>query len=302
MNRSEYIKDNQAIQRRYERAYYPSVKKAIQFKIDQTIHVVENYGIKTAINHLNNQVENIPLTKIIQDLALTVGLRFARRNYVNLNNQKVKGKGTGFYFVANAPTVENKGFGFNEAWTNWIKNYLFDFIVTKISFKVFETTKDVLFTTLNQAIREGWGVDETVKALEALPLAKSQAARIVRTEITRAANAGTMAASSTFPYAQTKEWISTHDTRVRGFDPRDHASHLGMDGQTVNYENHFTDPRNGNELMFPGDPQAPPADTVNCRCAMAVLAKLDSNGRLIPKPKTTSVIYPTNRRRQIVTV
>jgi len=182
------------------------------------------------------------------------------------------------------------GFGENQAWTQWIKAFLFDFIYTKISFSVFETTKDSLIQVLNQAITEGWGIDETVKALEDLDLPATQAARIVRTEITRAANAGTQAASQTFPFEQTKEWLSAHDSRVRGLDPKDHASHIGLDGIVVDYNGFFVDPRNGDRLRFPGDPMASAASTINCRCSMAVVAKVGENGRLIPRRQNLVMI------------
>jgi len=40
-----------------------------------------------------------------------------------------------------------------------------------------------------------------------------------------------------------------------------------MDGQEVGLEEPFTD-GDGNRLMFPGDPNAPPATTVSCRCVV----------------------------------
>ncbi len=296
MNREKFRQENQAIQRRYETKYFPRVKAAIQSKVDEVKGVVANRGVSEAMNYLTNQVSNTKVTTIVQAMDLEVGLRFARRQWTDLQAQKRTTRK-----AASVP-YEIKGFGFNAAWTAWIKDFLFDFIVQKISFSVFETTKDVLFTVLNNAITNGWGVDETVKALDELPLSRTQAARIVRTEITRAANAGAMAAGSTFEFQQVKEWIAAHDTRVRGFRPEDHASHKGLDGQTVDYEDVFRDPRNGDELMFPGDPGAMAESTINCRCSVAVVAKVGEDGRLIPKRQTTTVIYPRRNRTQIVTI
>jgi hypothetical protein len=78
---------------------------------------------------------------------------------------------------------------------------------------------------------------------------------------------------------------------------------VALDGHRIDIEDVFIDPRNGDQLRFPGDPLASAASTINCRCSLALLAKRDANGRLIPKRKTTVVIFPNQRRqRQIVTV
>ena len=113
----------------------------------------------------------------------------------------------------------------------------------------------------------------------------------MRTETTRAANTGAMAAGSTFEYEQEKEWISARDMRTRGRDPNDHANHVKLDGMVVDYEGYFVDPRNGDKLRFPGDPggnglpNTQPASTINCRCSVALVAKFGEDGRLIPKKK-----------------
>ena len=295
MSRQQYIHETQAIQKRYETKYFGLVKNAIQKTIDEVKSVVKSNGVTAAKTFLNNEISNTKVTAIIQSMALEVGLRFARRQWQALQVQKRNAKGFN-------SAIETKGFGFNEEWVVWIKNYLFRFIAEKISFSVFETTKDTLLRVLNDAITNGLGINETVKELDDLNLSTTQAARIVRTEITRATNAGAQAAGSTFPYQQQKEWIAAHDSRVRGFHPEDHASHKGLDGQVVDYEDVFRDPRNGDELMFPGDPNALPESTINCRCSAPVTAKLDQNGRLIPKRQHTTVVYPTTRRRTIVTI
>jgi hypothetical protein len=283
MNREQLRYENQAIQRRYEEKYFPKVAATIKRTVTETMHVVERSGIQAGINHLEKQISNTHLTAIVQDMALEVGLRFARKQWRIFIEQRRNAKSFRL-----ADHYEQKGFGFNDQWVSWIKRFLFDFIVQKITFSVFETTKDTLIRVLSEAITNGWGVSETVKALDELPLPTTQAARIVRTEITRAANAGAMAAGETFPFEQSKEWISAHDKRTRGQKPDDHASHIGLDGTVIDYEGVFIDPINGDRLRFPGDPLATAASTVNCRCSIAVVAKIGLNGRLIPKKQNVA--------------
>lgn len=57
-----------------------------------------------------------------------------------------------------------------------------------------------------------------------------------------------------------KIWIATEDNRTREW-------HADMDGQEVDNDEMFID-GNGNELEYPGDPNAEPETVYNCRCTM----------------------------------
>lgn len=276
MNRQQHIQETTAIQRRYEDKYFKLVSKVLQSEVDAVVVIMQRSGINSAIKYVHEHIHSKGLPRIVEKLYNEVGLRFARRQWRLLQSQK---------------RMAVKGFGFNAEWVQYIHDHLFRFLVDKITFQVAETTRNILLTTLNKAIAEGWGIAKAVKEIEDLPFTKTQAARIVRTEITRAANTGTMAAGSTFDFQQNKEWIAAHDNRTRGNKPGDHASHVGLDGQVIDYEDVFTDPRNGDKLRYPGDPNASAESTVNCRCNIAVVAKVDQNGRLIPKRRHVSVIY-----------
>jgi hypothetical protein len=246
------------------------------------IAAIRNNGIQGGIAFLHQTLSNERLKNVIQELYLEVGLRYARNSYTSMK-------------------LQTKRFGFNKVWTNFIKNYLQRHLIEKITFDVSTTTRDALLKALQESVTEGWSVDRTVQEIEDLPL--YQAARIVRTEVGRAANVGTKAQSETFPYEQMKEWISAHDKRVRGYDPKDHASHIALDGTRINAGDLFQDPRNGDLLDHPGDPRASAESTINCRCTLAYTAKRDANGRLIPKRQSTVVIFPNqNVQRFIQTV
>jgi hypothetical protein len=75
-----------------------------------------------------------------------------------------------------------------------------------------------------------------------------------------------------------------------------------MDGQTVDDSQKFFDARSGVYLDFPGDPDAPGKDTINCRCTHGYEAKRDANGRLIPKKRNVVVIRNFNSNRLVVTI
>jgi uncharacterized protein with gpF-like domain len=56
-----------------------------------------------------------------------------------------------------------------------------------------------------------------------------------------------------------KTWTATEDAHTR-------ESHADADGQTVPLDETFT--VGGAELMFPGDPDGPPEEIINCRCVV----------------------------------
>jgi uncharacterized protein with gpF-like domain len=51
-----------------------------------------------------------------------------------------------------------------------------------------------------------------------------------------------------------KEWLSARDTHVRD-------SHISIDGEIVKMIDRFS-----NGLRYPGDPEGPAGEIINCRC------------------------------------
>lgn len=298
MNRRNYIQEAERINRKFETKHFPKIRDSIKGQVDTVINALKSGGISAAMNKAHSIID-FPGAPIVQQLYREVGLRYARKQWrqflqqkretrtKNVSHETLEVKGGEF-------GIELKGFGFNDVWVEWLKNYLYQFLLEKITFRVSAYTRSVLLNVLQKSIDEGWGVDKTVEALEELPLSATQAARIVRTEVGRAANAGVLAASETFEYEQSKEWISARDARVRGNNPNDHASHVLLNSTVVDFDDYFVDPINGDRLKAPGDPgekgrPVKPESTINCRCMAAVVAKVDERGRLIPKQKVNAL-------------
>ena len=57
----------------------------------------------------------------------------------------------------------------------------------------------------------------------------------------------------------TKNWVATEDDRTR-------ETHAAADGQTVKLDADFE--VGDAELEFPSDPNGPPEEVINCRCAV----------------------------------
>lgn len=257
------------INRQFEKLFFGRVNKAIRKKIDALLSVIKENGVESGITYLNNKLTNPDLAKEIERLYTTVGLRHANRVTRDLRRQKGL---------------------FDSTWVRFIIDYLRLHFIEKITFNVDKTTRDYLLRVLRESIAEGWGVDKTVNNLNESNFSEFQAARIVRTEVNTAANAGVLAAGETYEYQMLKEWVAHKDSRTRGTDPDDHASHVALNGTVIDFEDEFVDPRNGDRLNAPGDHDGSAASIINCRCTLVLKPKRDARGRLIPKD--SAVIIP----------
>lgn len=91
---------------------------------------------------------------------------------------------------------------------------------------------------------------------------RESAIRTARTAVTGAQNAGRQdacEAAHKMGIEIKKQWVATLDGRTR-------RSHAHLDGETVDYDDVFS-----NGCRFPGDPRGKPAEVYNCRCRMIQL-------------------------------
>ncbi|MBM0227969.1 phage minor head protein, partial [Micromonospora sp. ATA51] len=113
---------------------------------------------------------------------------------------------------------------------------------------------------------EGASIPRLRDAIEAILGERSwedRAVTIARTETIGAYNAGTLTAwltaERTLDEKLDKVWVATHDERTR-------PDHRDADGQRVALDGVFM--VGGVPMRYPGDPAAPPGQTVQCRCTM----------------------------------
>lgn len=152
----------------------------------------------------------------------------------------------------------------------WFNDYTLQF-----STAIQATSEREIAALLQQGAREGWsvpqmqrgltqmfqqwidgGVDAADFAGERLPPYRAEA--IARTETIRAANAGSEAIYRANA-VERKEWLAAIDSRTRD-------SHAIASGQIVGMDEAFQ--VGGFAMRYPGDPNAPPGETVNCRCVV----------------------------------
>jgi uncharacterized protein with gpF-like domain len=109
---------------------------------------------------------------------------------------------------------------------------------------------------------------------------KYQALRIARTETTTATNFATVVAAQNSDFVLEKTWISVQDNRTRR-PPNSIYDHLDMNGVKVGLNQPFF--TSGENIMYPGDPNASAGNVINCRCKVVFTVKEDENGLPIRK-------------------
>lgn len=165
----------------------------------------------------------------------------------------------------------------------WFETYILTF-----SDPITDTSEKAMSTFLDQAQREGWGVDQTVGHMDQIfqqwaygdlePTdfewleARMPAYRremIARTESIRAANAGATGTAGRLG-ATRKLWIATFDGRTR--DDHLQAHYDYNEGGTygpIPLTDSFV--VGGVQMQFPGDPQGTPEQFINCRCTVSFI-------------------------------
>lgn len=116
---------------------------------------------------------------------------------------------------------------------------------------------------INMGIVTGARLDDIAKNLQRVAqMSANQAKTHARTAMTGAQNAGRMEGyhrAEGMGIKLEKEWLATLDNHTR------HA-HAALDGQHVPVDKPFQSELG--PIMFPGDPDARPANVYNCRCTM----------------------------------
>lgn len=114
-----------------------------------------------------------------------------------------------------------------------------------------------------QGIIQGESIPNIAKRMKnVVGMEKNSAIRNARTTTTSAENKGRI---DSYHDAQKqgiilkKRWVATHDPRTR-------EEHLELDGQEVDVDEPFEN--SFGKIMYPGDPDADPANVYNCRCTL----------------------------------
>ena len=266
MDRKKKLQEWQRVNGKFSRKYQPKVYKALKSVQDDLVAYIEANGVQLAQSYLSTVIMNDKLIPVLSTLNKDVGLYHANNTYRNIRAE-----------------ISQKFFGRSASWLQEITNYLMRHLLEKAVIRVTETTREALMKVLEEGLADGLGEYEMIKLIRERDISLVQSQRIVRTEVNIAANTGVKVSAESFNLVMQKEWISHQDMRTRGRLPEDRKDHYHMDGQVVNMDAKFIDPRSKEEVEHPSDPKASAAMVINCRCTFAPTPKRDKQGRLIKK-------------------
>lgn len=132
--------------------------------------------------------------------------------------------------------------------------------------QVTQTTYDAIRAQMSEAVGLGESIDDIAARIRAVfaQASETRATAIARTEVISAYNGAAVQGAATLPadVVAGQEWIATRDSRTR-------EAHAAADGQIVAVGTAFT--VDGSRAAYPGDPNLPASQTVNCRCTVAFL-------------------------------
>jgi hypothetical protein len=146
---------------------------------------------------------------------------------------------------------------------------------------VAETTRKQIVRQVDAGYDAGEGVATIAQNIRqrAPEIATARAALIARTETHGAANYGAWVAAKESGLPMQKEWVSVEDARTRRFSEGDAFDHVAMNGKIADMNVAFQIPGRDGAValaMYPGDPEAPAACSINCRCALAFAVSLEA--------------------------
>jgi len=276
--RRQIAKNYDALLSWWSIAYTNKLYKAFRSQINDCITVLQERGVRAAINSVNAVIVNEEVSNVVSDLFRKFAMSYATAVYNNLMKlAAVKVKKT---------RKDSGAFGFSEAWNQSITEYLNQYLLTRAVLPYTDGTKQQILKVLLEGQAQGWGIDRIIQELQSSgeqEISLFRARRAVRTELTIAANHADNMVQDSVPFEVEKVWISAHDGRTRD-------SHLKMDGVQVDGDASFHVPRMRGKLQIgvdlmngPGDPAGSPENVINCRCTRGLEPKRDKNGRLIPK-------------------
>jgi uncharacterized protein with gpF-like domain len=262
-----------------EKKYLPKFVKLFKQQIGQFLSNAKKSNLQTAYAQLSNTTNNNELFTVLQNLYAECISKIAYPIYTQLYKDQSKE-------FARQKAFNTGAMGSNEVFTAFVLEYLNQYGLTLINW-IDKTTKDTILKIITDGVNNGLSTPQIADNIFNSGLASlSRATTIVRTESTRATNAGIMNAGRQQRFKVWKVWVSMGDGKERSFGKKDNYSHLILDNaQVEEFEPFRQIGLNGVEAvaMQPGDINAPGDFTINCRCVIGFTSQRDANGKLIRK-------------------
>ena len=253
--------EQQTLLVKVERRFIPLLRREIQSMYREGLELYR----AGRQDELNNKFFDPELLALIQEMYIKAGVPMARYIYKSMPTVRELTKKAG-------------QMGISQQWLQDVKNYLGRYGLEFVT-DIIGTIRGDMLDMFQLASANGWSYEKLANELLTTGLALRRARVIARTEVHRGAMVGSMQGARSLRYEVQKQWLSGKDARVRR-NPKSKFDHSELNGQVVEMDQPFM---NEEPIMFPGDPNASPSNTIQCRCVLNYIPKRDARGILILK-------------------
>lgn len=271
-NLRQYSKDFHKRVLAAERRWKPQIKAALNIQVGQFFSYAEKNGLSLALEHINAVVTEAPILAVLNDLVQKEGLKFVRAEMRILNGLYGSEETTSAYIGKSKRLMPYEEKSFNWA-VNWAKR-LASFFFTS-GFKdvrnITDTTREYLRNRTLKGIQENKTLQEIRQDVITDDINETRANVIVRTEVISTANYGKQEVARSAPILMIKHWTTILDGRER-------KSHEEIDGEEKDLDETYS-----NGARYPGDPDLPGRERIQCRCTEYYIPKRDENGIILRK-------------------
>lgn len=277
MTRTDYWNRFNSRQRAIEKKFIGSVYQAVRGQYVGFINAVRSKGYEYAKDHRYELVKADGIVKALKKMYRYAA--YVEGNYVgsSLIKKYVQGKSwieemeykSGTWEVKRVRSSDASfGIGLDEI-ADVVDQYFRIYQLNISGLPITRTTVKEIEDYLIRDVESGMPLDEALKNFRALALhsgdhpervrSRQRARLIVQTEATRAMSFGGLIGAYKSGVDCDKEWVTCADERVRTSP----YSHRTLDRVSTSLFGSFY---NGEQIRFPGDPEASVANSINCRC------------------------------------
>lgn len=277
---TKYHRTYLRLHRTYEEYAAPIIKQALDEQINPALKLIdeENYD---SIDFYLSYLPTLPIKNALEEIYPVIGANAAGFSYRSIE-QSIEHKGLHVAIGMEVKGIIDDALGFFNA--EWIRDMV-DYFLLNAGEKIKGIT-DTTIKEVRRVIAEAQQLNKSRReqakyitdALGSEEFNRKRALVIARTESTTAANKGIALGAESSDYYVNKQWLATLDKRTR-------RDHITANGQQVGFNQSFY--VGGVPMAQPGDPTAPAAQCVNCRCVLLVVPVLDELGLPVLKPRVS---------------
>lgn len=258
-------------QRKVEKHFIPKIQKAIADQYRAFISAIKTHGYDYTKANIVTIVGPAGIIKVLKEL-------YRKSAFIESNNvlsylkKPARRKSFDFKRIGAGGRGADITIGLDDLAP--IIDQYFDIYLLRVSaIPITNTTRKNIIDHLVREVERGKDLQTAIEDFQALaidqaprqyPKSLKRARAIARTETTRALSFGGLIGAYMSETDVDKVWVTSNDERVREA-PFAKYPHTDLD---LNVTSFFDPFYNGEQIKFPGDPDANEENTINCRCAM----------------------------------